>query len=83
MQAIVRLINKEKERIRYLSEKLDDVIGECHSKDDIIALSSLFLVYARKLLAFGASDEQLSDDLIFYYISNKMYTKSGIKNEKL
>ena len=79
----MRLINKEKERIRYLSEKLDGVIGECHSKDDIIALSSLFLVYARKLLAFGASDEQLSDDLIFYYISNKMYTKSGIKNEKL
>lgn len=79
----MRLINKEKERIRYLSEKLDDVIVECHSKDDIIALSSLFLVYARKLLAFGASDEQLSDDLIFYYISNKMYTKSGIKNEKL
>ena len=79
----MRLINKEKERIRYLSEKLDDVIGECHSKDDIIALSSLFLIYARKLLAFGASDEQLSDDLIFYYISNKMYTKSGIKNEKL
>lgn len=79
----MRLINKEKERIRYLSEKLDGVILECHSKDDIIALSSLFLVYARKLLAFGASDEQLSDDLIFYYISNKMYTKSGIKNEKL
>ena len=75
----MRLINKEKERIRYLSEKLDNVIGECHSKDDIIALSSLFLVYARKLLAFGASDEKLSDDLIFYYISNKMYTKPRTK----
>lgn len=64
----------EKERLKEFSDMLDQVIMECESHDDIIMLSSLFLVYARKLLAFGATDETLSDELIFDYINNKIHS---------
>ena len=64
----------EKKKIKYFSDMLDEAIMECESLDDIIMLSSLFLIYARRLLAFGATDEQISDELIFEYINKKIHS---------